>query len=61
MRVVLTSFMVVVGGLGVMAASSPAQAWYDHWGRWHPNHYHHPTYYQRYYRPPVYYTSRPDR
>ncbi len=56
MRAFLLGFVVVAGGLGAIAASSPAQAWYDHWGRWHPNrHYPHSAYYHGYYRPPVYY------
>jgi len=35
----------------VLGAANPAHAWYDRWGRWHPN-------YRRYYAPP-YYAPRP--
>ena len=35
----LLILLVVASGLGALAAPSPAQAWYDRWGRWHPNKY----------------------
>ncbi|MBV8397283.1 MAG: hypothetical protein JOZ17_00895 [Acetobacteraceae bacterium] len=38
-------------GLGLVAAV-PAQAWYDRWGYWHPDH-------RRYYPPPYYGYARP--
>lgn len=47
MRAVVT-VLVIVGGLIVQAIPSPADAWYDHWGRWHPNYYHHHYYYHPY-------------
>ena len=47
MRAVVT-VLVIVGGLIVQAIPSPAYAWYDHWGRWHPNYYHHHYYYHPY-------------
>ena len=40
--------LAVTGGVVAVAAPSPALAWYDHWGRWHPNHYH-PYYRHRVY------------
>jgi hypothetical protein len=63
--------LAVAGGMVAMAAPSPALAWYDSWGRWHPNHYrpHYPPprvysyapprpYYRPYYAPPrVYYRA----
>jgi hypothetical protein len=45
--------LAVAGGVVAIAAPSPALAWYDHWGRWHPNHYH------RYYAPPRVYSYAP--
>ena len=38
--------------LAIMGAASPAHAWYDRWGRWHPNYY-------RPYPPPAYWAYRP--
>ena len=39
-------------------AADIQQAWYDRWGRWHPNYYYHPYYYG--YRPYYYgYGYRP--
>ena len=35
----LLILLVVASGLGALAAPSPAQAWYDRWGRWHPDQY----------------------
>ena len=34
----LLMLLVVANALGAMAAFSPAHAWYDRWGRWHPNY-----------------------
>ena len=42
MRVAI-AVLAIVGGLAIQA-STPAYAWYDRWGRWHPNYYH-PDYY----------------
>ena len=50
----LLMLLVVANGLGALAALSPAQAWYDRWGRWHPNDY-------RRYPPPPYWAYRPPR
>ena len=50
----LLILLVVASGLGALAAPSPAQAWYDRWGRWHPNEY-------RRYPPPPYWAYRPPR
>ena len=50
----LLILLVVASGLGALAALSPAQAWYDRWGRWHPNEY-------RRYPPPPYWAYRPPR
>ena len=33
----LLILLVVADGLAAEAAPSPAKAWYDRWGRWHPN------------------------
>ena len=52
MRALLIIF-VITSGLGALGAVSPAHAWYDRWGRWHPN------YYRRYYPPPGYYGDLP--
>ncbi len=41
-------------------AADIQQAWWDRWGRWHPNYYYHPYYYHPYYRPYYYgYGYRP--
>jgi hypothetical protein len=38
------------------ATEGVQQAWYDRWGRWHPNYYYRPYYYNPYdYRPYSYY------
>jgi hypothetical protein len=56
MRVLLLIF-ALTSGLTALAAVSPAQAWYDRWGRWHPNYYHRqpPPQYYGYVPPPGYY------
>ncbi len=51
----LLMLLVVANALGAMAAFSPAHAWYDRWGRWHPN------YDYRRYPPPPYWAYRPPR
>ena len=64
MRALLIVFASAIG-LAALGTASPAHAWYDAWGRWHPNHHygyyhrhygyygyhHHPAYYH----PPAYY------
>jgi hypothetical protein len=59
MRVVLALLVIATGLVSV----SPAHAWYDRWGYWHPNHNRRYYAYQppppRYYRPPVYVAPRP--
>jgi hypothetical protein len=59
MKALLIVF-VSAAGLAALGTASPAHAWYDAWGRWHPNHhygyYHrHYGYYGYYHRPRVYY------
>lgn len=39
---VLLILLTLAAGLGATAIGSPAYAWYDSWGRWHPNHVYHP-------------------
>jgi hypothetical protein len=52
MRVLLL-LSVIASGLGAVAAVSPAHAWYDRWGRWHPDYHRH------HYPPPGYYGDVP--
>jgi hypothetical protein len=60
-----TILVAAAGAVTMMVATmSPAKAWYDQWGRWHPDHHWHngyayapppPVYYRpppAYYRPP---------
>jgi hypothetical protein len=57
MRVFL-ALTVGVTCLGAIATPTPAKAWYDHWGRWHPNAYRRyppPRFYGGYRPPPYYY------
>jgi hypothetical protein len=60
MRALLIVF-VVTTGLGALGAVSPANAWYDRWGRWHPDRSRRydppPRYYG--YAPPPYYRRPP--
>ena len=62
--------VAAAGAIAVLAGTiSPAKAWYDRWGRWHPNHppppraYYPPAYYRppppAYYAPPAYYRPPP--
>lgn len=50
MRFVLLA-LTIAGGLSAWAAMSPAEAWHDQWGRWHPNH-DYPGYYRHSYASP---------
>jgi hypothetical protein len=67
-----TFLVAVVGAVTVLLSTmTPAHAWYDQWGRWHPNHRWGPPgppppgYYYRpppppvYYAPPAYYRPPP--
>jgi hypothetical protein len=58
---VLLAILVAATCIGVTAAQTPARAWYDRAGRWHPNGYRHYPPPARYYgyRPPPYYYRRP--
>ena len=55
MRVAI-AVLAIASGLAIQALS-PAYAWYDSWGRWHPNYYR-PHYY---YHPYGYYHPNPHR
>ena len=50
MRIILLFSLTI--GLGLTCAATPANAWYDRWGRWHPNYYR--RYYYSYAPPPWY-------
>ena len=63
-----TILVAIAGAITMLIGTiSPAKAWYDQWGRWHPNrrYYPPPGYYYRpppppvYYAPPAYYRPPP--